>query len=97
MNLADGQAEAISDRGVNTCGDVEARDSMAHWSLGVVSRAGPLKEVRMRGRLMLGIVPKALSGTLFHRLFCGFPSPQQHCLRKAFPDHLAERNSPHPC
>ena len=41
MNLADGQAEAVSDRGVNTCGDVEARDCMAHWSLGVVSRAGP--------------------------------------------------------
>lgn len=42
MNLAVGQAEAISDGGNHTYGDKEARESMAHWRPGVVRGTGHL-------------------------------------------------------
>lgn len=48
MSLADGQAEAISDRG-NHNGDMETGDSMGYWELEVIgcdSRAGHQKEVQ---------------------------------------------------
>ena len=95
MNPAAGQAEAVSDRRVNTYGDGK-QETAWPWSLGVVAGRAP-EAVRCglgaaAGRLVRGRAA-APPGSAVASVSSSVAVPQE----SAFPGHPAERNCPGCC